>query len=376
MRALETTQLDALVCFSPTNVLLLSGFWPVMATSIAAVSASGEAMVLVPEDEQELARATSDARLMPYLPETLHRLTSPSEALAKPVQELISALRLDGKRVGVDLQGASEGVSYQSQHRFRDSAAGLLAGAPSGISVVAADDLLAELRSLKTPVELDLIRRACALAGAGFGAAGHAVTAGKREDEAAAAIEAAYARVALDGFERGRGYFYCMSGPNSAKAAGAYARTRSRTIADGDCVMIHTNTVGDGYWTDITRNYVPGKRSDKQKHMADAISEARQAALDKVKPGVPAKDVDAAARGVLKQAGFGPQFKHATGHGVGFSAANANALPRIHPESPDTLEAGMTFNIEPAIYFDGEGGMRHCDVVACTDHGAEVLTNF
>ena len=78
----------------------------------------------------------------------------------------------------------------------------------------------------------------------------------------------------------------------------------------------------------------------------------------------------------MNKHGFSTEFKHATGHGVGFAATNPNALPRIHPQSPDILAAGMTFNIEPAIYIDGIGGMRHCDVVACTESGAEVLTDF
>jgi Xaa-Pro aminopeptidase len=91
---------------------------------------------------------------------------------------------------------------------------------------------------------------------------------------------------------------------------------------------------------------------------------------------VPAKGVDAAARSVLTSHGFGAAFKHATGHGVGFTAADGHALPRIHPESTDTLEAGMTFNIEPAIYLEDVGGMRHCDVVACTHNGIDLLTDF
>ena len=61
---------------------------------------------------------------------------------------------------------------------------------------------------------------------------------------------------------------------------------------------------------------------------------------------------------------------------MGFAAANANALPRIHPKSTEILEAGMTFNVEPAAYLEGYGGMRHCDVVAVTADGAEVLTNY
>jgi Xaa-Pro aminopeptidase len=85
---------------------------------------------------------------------------------------------------------------------------------------------------------------------------------------------------------------------------------------------------------------------------------------------------DRAARGVLRARGFGDQFKHATGHGVGFAATEPNALPRIQPMSEDVLEVGMVFNVEPAIYLDGDCGLRHCDVVAVTHGGSEVLTPF
>jgi len=126
----------------------------------------------------------------------------------------------------------------------------------------------------------------------------------------------------------------------------------------------------------ITRTRTAGEPSEKQVQMREIIMEARQAALDSIRPGISAQKVDQAARGVLEKYGFGPQFKHGLGHGVGFAAANANGRPRIHPASPDVLETGMTFNVEPAIYFDEYGGMRHCDVVAVTDSGVEVLTQF
>src|SRR6185312_7161560 len=92
--------------------------------------------------------------------------------------------------------------------------------------------------------------------------------------------------------------------------------------------------------------------------------------------GIGAATVDGAARQVLESRGFGKEFRHATGHGVGFAAINHNALPRIHPLSEEILEAGMIFNIEPAVYIPRFGGMRHCDMVVVTDDGAELLTPF
>ncbi len=110
--------------------------------------------------------------------------------------------------------------------------------------------------------------------------------------------------------------------------------------------------------------------------MHEAIHAARTAALSQIRPGARARNVDLAARDVIAQRGFGGKFKSPTGHGVGFAAVDHNAQPRVHPQSPDVLEVGMVFNVEPGIYIDGYGGMRHCDMVAVTPTGAEVLTDF
>jgi Xaa-Pro aminopeptidase len=374
--ALESTALRALICFSSADVLLLSGYWPVMGSSVAIFQRDGHVTVLLPEDELDLAMATSEAELVAYRPATLHSITTPAEALVEPIRCLSPKLDIRTGEVGTALEEGRQPSPYLSMHQFGYTVMNLVGQICPTAKIVAADDLLRRLRAVKTAGEISLVRRAANLAQAGFSVAKTAVVSGRREDQVAADIESAFARVANDGFERGHGRFFCMSGPNSVKAAGAFARTRRRVLQEGDVVMIHANTTGDGYWTDITRTYVVGTRNDQQERMFAAIAEARAAALNKVAPGVPAKQVDAAARDVLKQHGFGDAFKHSTGHGVGFAAADANALPRIHPASPDVLEEGMTFNVEPAIYIEGVGGMRHCDVVACTSSGPDVLTDY
>ena len=375
-QAIHDAGLAGLLCCSPTDVLLLTGYWPVMGASVAVASADGNVSAIVPKDEVELAKATSDAEILPYEPETLHRLSDPATSLADPLHQLLGQLGLSKGKLGLALSDGTLAVPYQAINAFRNSIVTTLQSAAAQATPVDASETLAALKGVLTTVELDQLRHASRLASAGFTEAEKAIVAGRREDEVAADINAAFARVANDGFQRGVGFYFCMSGPNSAKAAGAYARTRRRTLEKGDLVMIHTNTAGDGYWTDITRTYVVGAVSDKQQRMYDAIAEAREAALKAIAPGVPTRQIDAAARNILTRHGFGSEFKHAVGHGVGFAAADPNAVPRMHPESPDILQPGMTFNIEPAIYFDGEGGMRHCDVIACTESGAEVLTDF
>ena len=376
VKALQESPLQAVASVSPQEVLLLTGYWPVMGASLAVVTRDGDVCAIVPEDELELARATSNADVTAYQPHSLDSLTKCSEALIEPLKRLAARLHLSGDQIGTDLRDSLQPASYQATNHFRASIPQIFGMVLPEAAVVSADCMFDRLKSVKTATEMDHIRRASQLAARAFAEAERAIAPGRREDEVAADSGAAFARIAGDGFERGDGYFFCMSGPNSAKAAGAYARTRRRVIEEGDLVMIHANTVGDGYWTDITRTFIAGNPSGEQQKMREAIEEARAAAMAAIAPGVTASLVDKAAREVLRKHGFGAEFKHATGHGVGFAAANPDALPRIHPQSPDVLTAGMTFNIEPAIYIDGVGGMRHCDVVACTESGAEVLTIF
>ena len=167
-----------------------------------------------------------------------------------------------------------------------------------------------------------------------------------------------------------------MSGPNSAQAHGSYARSRSRRVESGDFLLVHCNSCADGYWTDITRTYCLGEPSDTQLRMYQAVLAARDAAFGAIAPGVLASEVDRAARSEIDRRGFGAEFKHPTGHGVGFAAIDHNAMPRLHPRSPDRLDRGMVFNVEPAIYLERIGGLRHCDMVAVTDQGMELLTPF
>ena len=167
-----------------------------------------------------------------------------------------------------------------------------------------------------------------------------------------------------------------MSGPNSARAYAAFQQSGGRAIAHGDFVLLHCNSCCDGLWTDITRNVCIGHVTEQQRMICDAIHMARRSAIQAISPGVRAASVDQAARDLLAARGFKSEFKHATGHGVGFAAINHDARPRIHPVCDVLLEVGMVFNIEPAIYIPGMGGMRHCDVVVVTESGAECLTSF
>ncbi|MFZ3341711.1 MAG: Xaa-Pro peptidase family protein [Terriglobales bacterium] len=376
-KVLAESRLDAMICSSGSAVLLLSGYWPVMGASVVVFSKEGEVHLVLPEDEVDLAQRTSDASLIPYQPGTLATLTSPIGAIEEPLRRLTTQLALSSATISLQFGEGMQTASYASSYHFRSSLFGLLQRLLPKAHYRSCDNDLKRMEACKTPKELEGIQRASEIASAGFEHAGETIQVGKREAEVAACLQGAFqASPRAQAVERSYGFFFCMSGPNSARAAAAYACTRQRTIEAGDLVMIHANTCADGYWTDITRTYTAGTTSRRQDTMRSAIVEARKQALRAIRPGVAACDVDRAARDVMSAHGLGDAFTHSTGHGVGFAAANANALPRIHPKSRDVLEEGMTFNVEPAAYLDGYGGMRHCDIVAVTSQGATVFTEF
>jgi Xaa-Pro aminopeptidase len=232
------------------------------------------------------------------------------------------------------------------------------------------------LRAIKTPYEVDRIRAACTLAATTYRDGARMLRAGMTEIEAVVPFRIPLFDGTTAGATRRDGFVFCMSGPNGAEAYRSYQRSRDRRLDSGDFVLVHCNSYLDGYWTDITRTFLLGPADDRSRDLLDAIAEARRAAIDAVRPGARAADVDRAARDVLSGRGFAEEFKHPTGHGVGFLAIDHNAWPCLHPASADVLESGMVFNVEPGIYFDGIAGLRHCDMVAVTADGCELLTPF
>lgn len=377
LAALRAHKIDAFMCSLPTEVLLLTGYWPVIGTSVALFTAEGEAHLLLPDDEEELAQQTSASDRTLFKCALLDAITDAQSSIREPLGNLFRKLNLNHARIGVETCQSFQPSSYAVMSLYLSGLREFLRGEFHDLELVPADAIFERLKACKTARELEKIRDSARVAGAAFESAKPQIAQDRSEPEIASSFQCAFEQTRpAPNTQRSYGYFFCMSGPNAAKADAAYARTRKRTIEDGDLVMIHCNSCGDGFWTDITRTYTAGKADAKQEDMRSAIMEAREAAICAIKPGVAARDVDWAARGVLTRRGFGEQFKHATGHGVGFAAANHNALPRIHPKSPDVLSAGMTFNIEPAIYLEGYGGMRHCDVVGITDNGVELFTDF
>jgi Xaa-Pro aminopeptidase len=375
-QALESADLDLLVCSLPVNVLLLSGYWPVMGSSLAMASRDGLILLVVPRDEDDLAELSWADEVETFEPFSLLRITSPMEAMQRAIEKVTQALGAFPKRIGFESGRAYEPAPYPALHLFGGTVQDALGHVFPGSSQVSADELLTELRTIKTPGETEHIRTACDVAERGFKEGSARIRTGLTELETAALF-----RIPLSTCnhqsrtDRCDGFVFCMSGENGSRAYGAYARSRRRVLKRGDLAVLQCVSYVDGYWADITRTYCIGTPDDRQKKLYDTIFAAREAALAAVRPGGKASEVDKAARDVISSAGFAENFRHPTGHGVGFAALNHYARPRLHPKSIEILKPGMIFTLEPGLYFE-DCGIRHGDMVLVTEAGMEILTPF
>lgn len=370
--ALKQTNWDLLACAMPSNVLLLSGYWPASGYSVAFATRAGQIVLIVPEDEDDLTENSWADEVATYCPAPLDRVMTAEECIFDAVIKVKRELDFRADRIGFEQAEAFEPAGY-APNLFRGSAARLLRRVFPSATLAPADELLAQMRSIKTPAEIEHIRIACRIAGQAFLQGSRLLRAGLTEAETAASFRLTLSSCLSDypGIKRCDGFMYCMSGANSARSFGPYSHSRARTIETGDLVTLRCHSYANGYWADIARTYYVGPLDERKQQMFDAVFEARDAVLGAIRPGARAADLDQIARTIL-----GVAFKHPTGHGAGFGAIDHTARPRLHPKSEDVLEAGMILKLEPGVYTEGYGGVRKADMVAVTGDGAEVLTQF
>lgn len=158
-----------------------------------------------------------------------------------------------------------------------------------------------------------------------------------------------------------------------ANGAFPHHHTGETVLEDNMAVLIDTGCRIGGYPSDMTRSFWFGEEPAEYKKVRETVEAAVQAALAAAKPGAIAREVDAAARGVIEAAGYGPRFVHRTGHGLGM---DVHETPYITATSDSVLEEGNVFSIEPGIYLTGQFGVRLEDIVVVRKDGAEVLSGL
>ncbi len=370
---LLAARLDAIICAHPKNVLLLAGYWPIIGNSVAVSDAEGHTTLIVPEDELEYSRNANADEVIPF-----QAGDSTLDDICPTLKRVLKKLDQPGRRIAIERHPISEEASYVAMTQYGFGISHMLREILPQCSLDTTGVFLDRERAVLTPFEQEQVREAAEIACEAFSHGANEIRTGMTEFEAAQDFEKGLSAFASNksGIRRARGMVSCMSGERSGNAYGAFAMSSNRQIRAGELLLMHCNSHVDGFWTDITRTYVIGDVPNRIYRMFEALLEASRAGIASVKAGVRAEDVDRAVREALNDRGFGNAFKHSTGHGVGYSAIDATAIPRLRAHSPDVLEAGMVMNIEPGIYFERFGGMRQCDMVLVTETGADVLTKF
>jgi len=241
-----------------------------------------------------------------------------------------------------------------------------LAGALKGTTrLKSSPGVLTALRRVKDGFEIEKIRASAALLDRGFAMAVKAIKPGVVENEAAFSIESFWRKRGAEALA------FDTIIASGARGALPHGKASDKLVKKGELVVVDMGVLLDGYNSDATRTFVTGRPSNKQREVYDIVREAQWAAIESVRPGVKASEVDRAARRVIEKAGYGKFFGHGTGHGVGLDIHEA---PGLSPASGEVLEEGMVVTVEPGIYLPGWGGVRIEDMALVTKGGAELLT--
>ncbi len=236
---------------------------------------------------------------------------------------------------------------------------------------VSTSRLVLSLRAVKEPGELEAIRRAVRVAEEAFTASVPRVVPGKTaERELAWWLEK---EMRERGAEKLAFDTIVAAGPNGAMA---HAVPGDTVIPPGVPVVIDMGAQVDGYCSDFTRTVCWGdpREPERLQEIYRTVLRAQENAVEKLRPGMNGREVDALARDVISAAGYGEAFGHSLGHGVGLQV---HELPRLSASAEESvLEPGMVVTVEPGIYLKGWGGVRIEDMGVVTEHGLELLTSL
>ena len=234
------------------------------------------------------------------------------------------------------------------------------------IQLTSTSNIVENLRSIKDDHEMALLTRAIEISDQAFANVEPLIKEGITEKEIAWLLEKEVRTLGGDAISFDT---IVASGPNAALP---HHRPSEKAISNGEPIIIDMGALYNGYCSDLSRTIFIGEPDDTFKKVYDIVLAAQLTAIATVENGMTGQDVDALARSVIEKAGYGDNFGHSLGHGVGL-AVHEN--PGVGPNSPHVIEEGMPFTIEPGIYISGWGGVRIEDIVVMDKGKARVISN-
>jgi len=339
---LGDTKVDALLVSNAVDIRYLTGF--IGDDSWALIPARGSAVLILSDNrfQEQIKREAPGVKAR-------MRKKGLAEELAK-----VCAQR-GYKAVGVQPDHMTLGVRKALVKQLNASA------------VKPIDDGLITQRSVKARAEVASIRKALSCQQEAFRKLRRFIKPGMTEVEVCAKLEYEMRRLGADG----------PSFPTivaaDANAALPHAIPGPRKLKRGGVVLIDWGAKADGYCSDLTRVLALGSMSRKMREVYQIVLDAQLAGIDAIRPGVALKDVDAAARKVIKRAGYAKEFGHSLGHGIGL---DIHEQPVLSARAEGVLEPGHVVTVEPGIYLPGVGGVRIEDDVLVTARGHRVLSDL
>lgn len=351
-RLMAERRIDALMLTGGTSMVYFTGMQWGLSERLTAVviPARGEAFIVTPKFEEE--RTLEQTRTGPLGAATTVMTWEEDEDPYRLVQQGLRAAGISGGAIGIE-----ETVRYV----FSD---GVARAAPA-VRLTSGTPVTAGCRTVKDEHELALMRLASQVTLKAYEAAYKSLKEGMSQSDFGSLVAKAHAQIGFPGSAS------VQVGEFSALPHGSVT---PQTIREGTILLIDGGCAVEGYRSDISRTFVLGKATDKMKAVFELELRAQSAALQAARPGVECQAVDAAARKVIEEGGYGPgyrYFAHRVGHGLGM---DGHEWPYLVKGNALALAPGMTFSDEPGIYIPGEFGVRLEDDMVITDGGAELFT--
>ena len=332
-------KIDALLVSALPNIRYLCGF------------TGSNGLLLVTPDSQTLF---TDPR---YTIQASEECSSKIKIVPKGPLD-VAAIEIIGrkrfKRIGFE----AARTTYESYQRLKQAL-------PLAASLKPLGPVIEKLRMIKSAEEIARIRRSVLTNSEAFESTVRSIRPGVSEMAIAAELEFKMRRL---GAEKAAFETIVAAGPRTALP---HAQPSQQKAAVNELLLIDMGSCQNGYMSDMTRMLFLGRPSRRVINIYNAVLKAQLAAIDAVRAGVTAGQVDGKARQVLDSEGLGKQFVHSTGHGLGLEIHEA---PRVGKKDPTRLEAGMVITIEPGAYVRDFGVVRIEDTVLVTKNGCEVLT--